>query len=51
MELADQILKLLTSIVVLATAAVRLYTQSTEQKRKGGKKEGPVAEPTDPSTH
>lgn len=33
MEIANEILGLLTSVVVLATAVVKLYIQSAEQKR------------------
>ena len=40
MELALVILQLLTALAGLATAAVKLYTQSTEQKRTLGDKEG-----------
>ena len=41
MEVANEILGLLTSVVVLATAVVKLYIQSAEQKRLSEKKEGP----------
>lgn len=51
MEIANEILGLLTSVVVLATAVVKLYTQSAEQKRLSEKKEGPTEEAADPSTH
>lgn len=51
MEVANEILGLLTSVVVLATAVVKLYTQSAEQKRLSEKKEGPAEEAADPSTH
>ncbi|WP_302383846.1 hypothetical protein [uncultured Adlercreutzia sp.] len=40
MEIANEILGLLTSVVVLATAVVKLYTQSAEQKRLSEKKRG-----------
>lgn len=51
MEIAIDIVELLTSVVVLATAAVKLYIQSAEQKRLSEKKEGPAEEAADPSTH
>ncbi len=50
MEIAIDIVELLTSVVVLATAAVKLYTQSAEQKRHGGEKEGSTEAAADPST-
>lgn len=50
MEIANEILGLLTSVVVLATAVVKLYTQSAEQKRCGEKKEGPTEAAADPSS-
>lgn len=40
MEVANEILGLLTSVVVLATAVVKLYIQSAEQKRLSEKKRG-----------
>ena len=40
MELTMFILQLLTALTGLATAAVKLYTQSTEQKRPLVDKEG-----------
>lgn len=51
MEVANEILGLLTSVVVLATAVVKLYIKSAEQKRLSEKKEGPAEEAADPSTH
>ena len=39
MEIAMAILQLLTALTGLATAAVKLYTQSTVQKRQGFDKE------------
>ena len=39
MELTMFILQLLTALTGLATAAVKIYTQSTEQKRQGFDKE------------
>lgn len=48
MEIAIVILQLLTALAGLATAAVKLYTQSTEQTRTFGDKEGsdvPASEP------
>ncbi len=41
MELTLFILQLPTALTGLATAAVKLYTQSTEQKRQGFDKEAP----------
>lgn len=39
MEIAMAILQLLTALTGLATAAVKLYIQSTVQKRQGFEKE------------
>lgn len=51
MEVANEILGLLTSVVVLATAVVKLYIQSAEQKRLSEKKRGRLRkQPTLPLT-
>ncbi|RFT84752.1 hypothetical protein DX903_06105 [Adlercreutzia equolifaciens] len=51
MEIANEILGLLTSVVVLATAVVKLYIQSAEQKRLSEKKRGRLRkQPTLPLT-
>lgn len=52
MEIAMAILQLLTALTGLATAAVKLYIQSTVQKRQGFEKEGsdvPAPEPHKPN--
>ena len=41
MEIALVVIQLLTALTGLATAAVKLYTQSTEQTRQGFDKEAP----------
>ena len=40
MEIALVVIQLLTALTGLATAAVKLYTQSTEQRRTLADKEG-----------
>ena len=50
MEIALAILQLLTALAGLATAAVKLYIQSTEQKRTFGDKEGSDAGTSEPHT-
>ncbi|WP_418994351.1 hypothetical protein [Adlercreutzia equolifaciens] len=50
MELALVILQLLTALAGLATAAVKLYTQSTEQKHTLGDKEGSDVAASEPHT-
>ncbi|MDE8703333.1 hypothetical protein PZH32_10225 [Adlercreutzia equolifaciens] len=43
MELLTITMKLLTAAIGFATALVKLYIQSTEQKRTTGEKEAPDA--------
>lgn len=50
MEFALIAMKLLTAITGLATALVKLYNQSTEQKRTTGDKEASDADPSEAHT-
>ncbi|MEC4183702.1 hypothetical protein VJ918_02655 [Adlercreutzia sp. R21] len=48
METALLVVQLLTALTGLATAVVKLCTQSTEQKRTLARKEGPDADTSEP---
>ncbi len=51
MELLTIVMKLLTAVIGLATALVKLYIQSTEQKRPVCDKEASDADPSEAHTN
>ena len=50
MEIALVVIQLLTALTGLATAAVKLCTQSTEQRSRFGEKEASDADPSEAHT-
>ena len=50
MEIALVVIQLLTTLTGLATAAVKLYNHSTEQRSTFGDKEGSDVAPSEPHT-